>query len=149
MCIFKKIKNIYEWIVYIKKYIQKTSPNRGILYPYFKMLYMLYVYLLLRLKNLIWGAVQLNKRVYIVKYYKNNEEYYFPIIKRGGPKNKIVKCICDDKDNTNFIYNLSGPNCDFYKIKLRVSDLGYSRMNITLEDDREINLSSEDILSVL
>lgn len=98
------------------------------------------------INNTVYGATKKHQGLYTVDYFVNSQKYTFPVCLKIGFKHCITRCIADDKhDVTNKIIQLSGPNVDFYGVKIKVSQLGYKKITISV-DDEELVFESNDFI---
>lgn len=144
----RKIKEGVYNIKKIREGVYMSSKNTGFFNSYYQTLRILYISMYILLNRKIRGDIKVSNTLSYVSYFYNTETYYFPIVRKRGPKKNILKVIADDnKDITNFIKRLSGPNVDFYNSEIKVKDLNYNKILIQFEDTHKV-FDKNSILSL-
>ena len=98
------------------------------------------------LNNIVYGATKKHQGLYTVDYFVHSQKYTFPVHVKTGFKHCITRAQADDKhDITTKIIQLAGPNVDFYGAKIKVTQLGYKKITISV-DDEELVFNQNDII---
>lgn len=135
----RKIKEGFYNVKKIREGVYMSSKDKGFFNSYYQTLKIIYISMYILLNRKIRGDIKISNSLSYVSYFYNTETYYFPIVRKRGPKKNILKVIADDnKDITEFIKRLSGPNVDFYNSQIKVKDLNYSKISIQFEDTYKV-----------
>lgn len=96
----------------------------------------------------LYGTVKINKKLSCVGYMHNNQWYVLPIISKKGPKQYIEKSFDEEnRDITELITNLSGPNCDFHLSNITPYHLDLKKIVIIVDGEEKI-FNENDIINL-
>lgn len=140
--LYRKLVQLNE----LRRAIERSNDNNNILSTLSKMIKILYISFISIVFQRVYGTTLLSKNLSYVSFYHNMKWYYVPIISKRGPKKMISKVLDGERDVTDLLTKLAGPNVDFYNNKIKPRDLKMNKIILTIDEEEKIFNEDDEII---